>query len=359
MRDKWGPDGQVLIFDAGYFGSGHQHEDKLNFVYYAGGRELIGDPSIYSYKRDEFEPYWRGSWGHNTIVIDGLTQHRALGPPEEMPDPDRRFVISEHFDFGEGWYRRAYSPRNTPLWGSKAQDREADENTAIRDVQHQRCIFYLKGQYAIVCDRVLGEGEHQVDLLFHPAPVIQGEGVNRKARAVQLEINPDNSVVTRETEHSNVAILPAQGESFETHDIIGQTDPVRGWFALFAITPSHDIIYRRRQQLPLHFETVIQALPPGKPEIKKVQPMQVISGGSVTCAALTYDDDLFLISYDGPVEMTCGDVRFHGTALLLRNDVDGGGYSQAYMVDGKQLSINGEQVFSTEIPAPARSFDLR
>ncbi|GAI43665.1 unnamed protein product, partial [marine sediment metagenome] len=57
MRDKWGPDGQVLIFDAGYFGSGHQHEDKLNFVYYAGGRELIGDPSIYSYKRDEFELY--------------------------------------------------------------------------------------------------------------------------------------------------------------------------------------------------------------------------------------------------------------------------------------------------------------
>ncbi|MEE9463752.1 MAG: heparinase II/III family protein [Bacteroidales bacterium] len=225
MRDKWGPDGQALIFDAGYFGSGHQHEDKLNFVYYAGGRELIGDPSIYSYKPDEFEPYWRGSWGHNTIVIDGLTQHRALVPPEEMPDPDRRFVI----------------------------------------------------------------------------------------------------------------------------DIIGQTDPVRGWFALFAITPSHNIIYRCQQQLPLHFETVIQALPPGEPEIKKVQSRQVISGRSATCAGLTYDD---------PAEMTCGEVRFHGTALLLRTDEGGSGYTQAFMVDGKQLTIDGELVFSTENPTPARSFDL-
>ncbi|GAI28646.1 unnamed protein product, partial [marine sediment metagenome] len=287
-----------------------------------------------------------GSWAHNTIVIDGLTQHRALGPPEEMPDPDRRFVIGEHFDFGEGWYRRAYSPRNAPLWGGKAQDREADKNAAIRDVQHQRSIFYLKGQYAIVCDRVLGEGEHQVDLLFHPAPIIQGEGINRNARAVQLEIDPNGSVVTRETEHSNVAILPAQGERFETLDIIGQKNPVRGWFALFAINPSHDIIYRCRQQLPLHFETVIQALPPGETEIKKVQSRQVISGQSATCAALTYDDDLFLISYDGPAEMTCCDVRFYGTALLLRTDVGGGGYSQAYMVDGKQLTLNGELVFS-------------
>ncbi len=359
MRDKWGPDGQVLIFDAGYFGSGHQHEDKLNFVYYAGGRELIGDPSIYSYKPDEFEPYWRGSWSHNTIVIDGLSQHRALGPPEVMPDPDRRFVIGERFDFGEGWYRRAYSPRTASLWGSKSQDREADKNAAIRDAQHQRCIFYLKGQYAIVCDRVLGEGKHQVDLLFHPAPIIQGEGVNRKAHAVQLEINPNNSVVTKETDHTNVAILPAQGERFETIDIIGQTDPVRGWFALFAITPSHDIIYRCHQQLPLHFETVIQALPPGEHEIKKVQSSQVISEQSATCAALTYDDDLFLISYDGPEEMTCGEVRFHGTALLLRTDEGGGGYTQAFMVDGEQLTINGELVFSTENPTPARSFDLR
>ena len=50
-------DAFYLLFDAGYYGLGHQHEDKLDFVLYAHGRTLIDDPSIYQYKQDEFEPY--------------------------------------------------------------------------------------------------------------------------------------------------------------------------------------------------------------------------------------------------------------------------------------------------------------
>ena len=140
------PEGQVLIFDAGYFGSGHQHDDKLHFVYYAGGRELIGDPCIYSYKRDEFEPYWRGTWSHNTVTIDDLSQDRRAGPAESIPDPDRRFVIGDGFDFAVGWYRRAYSPRGAPLWGDDGKAAGADRASTIRDMQHQRCVFFVEGR---------------------------------------------------------------------------------------------------------------------------------------------------------------------------------------------------------------------
>jgi len=56
--------------------------------------------------------------------------------------------------------------------------------------------------------------------------------------------------------------------------------------------------------------------------------------------------------------MTSGEVQFHGTALLLRTDEGGGGYTHAFMVDGKQLTIDGELVFSTENPTPTLSFDL-
>jgi len=340
MRDRWGPDGEVLIFDAGYFGSGHQHEDKLNFVYYAGRRELIGDPGIYSYKRDEFEPYWRGTWSHNTVVIDGLSQHRALGPAEAVPDPDRRFVIGDRFNFGVGWYRRAYSPRNAALWGGNA---EPDRQAAIRDVQHQRCIFYSKGRYAIVCDRVLGEGEHQVDVLFHPAPVISGEGIHRSARAVDLEIRPDGAVITKESEHANVAVLPAQGKELQVLDLIGEKEPVRGWFSLYAIVPSHDIVYRCRAELPRHLQFVVQPLPPGDAAPMKVHALEVKSEDGNCCAALACGDDRFLISYDGPAEMACGQIRFHGTALLLSCD-DTGRPVRADMVDGT--------------PTPARSIQM-
>jgi hypothetical protein len=57
-------------------------------------------------RSDEFEPYWRGSWSHNTVVIDGLSQHRKLGPSEPIPDPDRRFVMGK--DFAVGWYLGAF-----------------------------------------------------------------------------------------------------------------------------------------------------------------------------------------------------------------------------------------------------------
>ena len=354
MRDTWAPEGQMLIFDAGHFGTGHQHEDKLSFVYYAGGRELIGDPGIYSYKRDAFEPYWRGSWSHNTVVVDGLSQHRALGPAEETPDPDRCFVMGADFDFGVGWYRRAYSPRSGALWGG---DQTSDRDAAIRSVEHQRCILYAKGRYAAVCDRVTGEGEHQIDLLFHPAPVVVGDGVHRTARAVELEVRANGAVVTTERKHANVAVLPAQGADLQVLDLVGQKDPVRGWFALYGIVPSHDIVYRCRGELPRHFETVVQPLPPGEAEPMRVQSLDVCSDSGQMCAAVRCGRDLFLVAYDGPTDMVCQGVCFSGTALLLCRD-EQGRPTRAHMVDGTALAIGGHEVFATRAPSPARTLDL-
>jgi len=353
MRDKWGPHGQMLIFDAGYIGAGHYHEDKLNFVYYAGGRELIGDPGIYSYKQDKFEPYWRGSWSHNTIVIDGLSQHRSLGPREKIPDSDRRFVIGDGFDFAVGWYKHAYAPRGSQRWKVKPASREP-----VRNLQHQRCIFYMKGKYAVICDRVMGRGKHQVDIIFRPAPVIIGQGINKKSRAVKLDITPKGVVITKEAQHANVAIIPAQGNEFEVLDLIGCKDPVRGWFALYAITPSHDIVYRCSTELPKHFETVVQPLPPGEAEHLKVQSRQVDCKEGKMCAAVKCGNDLLLISYDGPAEMTCEDIKFVGTALLLKFDKSSRA-DKAYMVDAKLLTIGGKQIFSTDIQKPAVSLHLR
>jgi hypothetical protein len=352
MRDRWGPEGQVLIFDAGYLGLKHEHEDKLNFVYYAGGRELIGDPGIYSYKRDEFEPYWRGTWSHNSVVIDGLSQHRRLGPSEDIPDPDRRFIIGEDFDFATGWYRRAYSPRT-----SYSPIDKSDKAASIRNVEHQRIVFCVKGEYAVICDRVLGEGEHQVDIIFHPAPIVTGEGTKRTVRAVDLEIESNGRVITKEREHANVAIIPAQDKNLEVLDLIGRKDPVRGWYALYGLIPSHDIVYRCHTELPRHFETVIEPLPPGYTQPMKVESRQVNCEEGKTCAALKCASDMFLICYDGPTEMSCADIRFHGTALMLTLDASRRPV-QALMVDGRALSIGGNQIFSTDTPMPARSIEL-
>jgi hypothetical protein len=355
MRDRWGPEGQVVIFDAGCFGSGHQHEDKLSFVYYAGGREMIGDPGIYSYRRDEFEPYWRGSWSHNTVVIDGLSQHRGLGPPEEIPDPDRRFVMGDGFDFAVGAYRRAYSPRGAAVWGGDYGNEPAKP---IRDVQHERCLFNVKGRYLIVCDRVLGQGEHVVDLLFHPSPIIAGEGASREARAVDLTIRADGAAITDQSGYSNVAILPADMQGCEVLDLVGQRNPVRGWYAAFGIVPSHDVVYRRSRVLPCHFETVIEPLLKGTASPLNVRRLEARYPEGRLCAALACGADRFLVSYDGPAEIECGAIRFSGTALHLTCSLEGRPL-QARLVDGKSLSIDGRALFSTDTPSPALTLNLQ
>jgi len=86
VRSGWEPGAEFLVFDAGWWGAGHQHEDKLNFVYYAHGRPLVTDSGIYRYSDDEWERYFRGSRGHNSVLVDGLGQCRFLRTsPEEIP----------------------------------------------------------------------------------------------------------------------------------------------------------------------------------------------------------------------------------------------------------------------------------
>jgi hypothetical protein len=342
-----------VLFRSGYFGASHQHEDKLNFVYYAGGRELIGDPGIYSYNSNEFEHYWRGSWSHNTVRVDGLSQPRCRGPAEEIPDPDRRFVMGDGFDFALGWYRHAYSPRQGALWGGGTT---SDRDAALRGVEHQRCVLYLKGRYAVICDRVIGEGEHQLDFLFHPAPIIRGEGIYRTARAVQLELRPDGAAVTTEPDHANVAILPARRD-LQALTLSGQKDPARGWFALFGIVPSPDLIYRRRTTLPYHSETVIQPLPPGRSEPLTVRAVEVQAEPGKACTAVACGRDLLLLCYDGPAEMACEGVQFTGTALLLTRSADGRA-STAHMVDGERLMLDSREVFAPASASPSATVSI-
>jgi len=353
MRSGWDENAHVLIFDAGNFGAGHQHEDKLSFVYYAFGRELIGDPGIYSYRGDEFEPYWRGTWGHNSVIIDGLSQHRALGPKEQIPDPDRRFVTEEAFDFAVGWFRRAYSPRRTDLWGAGGGWWDADLAAANRTVQHQRCIFFLRGRYAIICDRILGEGEHLVDVVFHPAAILDGE----KVRPVRLEVNPDGSVVTVEDDHANVAILPADVGDVQVLDLIGQKDPVRGWVALYGICPSHDIVYRYRRQLPAHFATAVQPLGGKSNRPMKVTAVDVRADDKKPAIMIRCGSDLFALCYDGPARMRFGNVDFHGTAMLLEREADTTP-TRVHLVDGRSVTIAGKIVFSSDNPPESQSIDL-
>ncbi|MCK4623901.1 MAG: alginate lyase family protein, partial [Phycisphaerae bacterium] len=260
MRDKWTEDGQYLVFDAGCFGSGHQHDDKLSFELHAYGRTLIIDPGIYQYRLDEFEPYFRGTIGHNSVLIDGKGQHRRLTLPrtgqkrivEPTPDPDTRWIRSESFDYCEGWYRNGYARRTLPPFNEMPGMRESDLATLERNLQHRRRFFYVKGEYYILHDEVHGSGDkcRRLERVFHLGPIVE-RWEKGAIKAGKYRIISGNGIVTDDPGQANIAILPLEAENCQLQVYCSQTKPVvRGFVALYGKVPCHDISYSISKKLP-------------------------------------------------------------------------------------------------------------
>lgn len=78
LRTGAGPDAAALYLKYGVYGSGHGHPDKLNFLYYDQGAELISDQG-YLGARHEFTPWNHSTLCHNEVLVDGRPQGVADG----------------------------------------------------------------------------------------------------------------------------------------------------------------------------------------------------------------------------------------------------------------------------------------
>ncbi len=79
MRTGWERDAMWAVLDAGHFGYGHQHEDKLSLLLHAYGRLLLTEGGNYAYDASEMRRYVLSTRAHNTIRVDGQDQNRRLG----------------------------------------------------------------------------------------------------------------------------------------------------------------------------------------------------------------------------------------------------------------------------------------
>ena len=112
MRDNWKADGQYLFFDAQPKGQS-KNADISSLVLYAHGRQL--------------------TTGSVRVLDTQLLTFDSL---------DRQWITTATFDFVEKWYKGAA-------------------------VHHKRAIFYLKGEYFILHDLILGEEAQTLEQTFH------------------------------------------------------------------------------------------------------------------------------------------------------------------------------------------------
>jgi hypothetical protein len=251
MRTGWEPDAVWALLDAGHFGYGHQHEDKLSLLLHAYGRLLLTEGGNYAYDASEMRRYVLSTRSHNTIRVDGQDQNRRLGYNrtqfDVMAPSDGTLRVGPAVDVAEGVYDEGYGP------------------DAARTVRHTRKVIFLKGMDSglpapclLVIDRLTptDDAAHTYELLWH--------------------LNAETAVADGLAVHSadagqpNLTILPAQAPNLAVRVVSGQeTSEFQGWKAIknhqqgeYAPTPT--AIYEWTVIGPARLVTLLYPSRPGE-----------------------------------------------------------------------------------------------
>ena len=199
-RSGFDADAHWSFFDIGPWGSGHQHNDKLHLSVAAYGRDLLVDAGRFAYTGEvaqKYRPYARGSSGHNVLLIDGKGQE--AGPTHaQAPLSQHHYKITQEFDYASGSFENF-------------EDVEGEVN-------HQRALMYVRGEFWVVVDKVVTDRPRQIDALWHWHP--------------DNQVTKKKSVVKTKNLWGNLAVIPVSEQNFDIHFVEGQENPkIQGWYS--------------------------------------------------------------------------------------------------------------------------------
>ena len=332
MRSGWDSQARYLLFEAGPYGMGHQHEDKLQIDLHAYGRSLLLDPGRFTYVGGPWRSYFRGTHSHCTIAVDGHGQSRRSTNRRlwVVKEPnDNIWISNDVLDYAAGSYSDGY--------GRGAQ------------VLHVRKVLFVKDDYWVVTDRLYdpaGAGEHEFASQFQFRDV----GATVDDRASAQSHNDD----------ANLLIIPAAPGKFRVDVVEGQTEPPRGWIGWSYHrnhkTPASMVTYRWRGPCPQGADMVLYPYPGKERPAVQVQRLPT-HGLDVTALAVRHEAgcDLILIQHrpalptalaaGGPIPDVCTDAA----VALLRYDRAGRLVACA-SDDGRDLA-EAAQLTSAPLPA--------
>lgn len=161
LRHGVGPDQTMVLMKYGVHGMGHGHFDKLSFILFDQGREVIPDygfcrwiniePKFGGRYLPENDTYAKQTIAHNTVVADTLSQNRG----------DRKEADKVH---GERHFFDAIRPDILVI--------SARANNHYDGIKIQRTLFLLSNpqvEYPVLVDiyRLTSREDHQYDYPIH------------------------------------------------------------------------------------------------------------------------------------------------------------------------------------------------
>jgi len=345
MRSGWDRDARYLALDAGPYGYGHQHEDKLQIDVYAYGRSLVVDPGRYTYAGGKWRTYFVSTASHSTLLVDGQGQQRHRTPRSlwvtDHPLPNR-WLSTADFDFAVGSYEDGYGPND--------------------DLLHVRKVFFAKPDYWIVHDLLLGRegytGEHAASIQFQFA----------RPGAIH---EPATHAVRTANEDANLLVRPAPGPevAVELHE--GEEDPPRGWVGWSLHQAWKEAatmaVFTQRSPVPLAFDTVLFPYPGSNPPELRVERLPVTVHGQpvppaqATALALHGEGwtDVYFCAHQPPQAVVFGDFTTDAEIVYLRGTR--GDQPEKIVCVGGSFVRRGQETLATgDAPAAeeAREVDL-
>jgi hypothetical protein len=262
--------GLHMTIDAGPVGQdgagGHAHNDTLSITLHAHGQPMLVDPGTYVYTADvEQRNLFRSTACHNTLMVDGQEINRI---PEEQP-----FRL---MDDAKVTVRRWESNGERDLLDASHDGYRRFE----RPVTHRRQVWFDKqAGLWLLRDLLTGQGEHEVALHFHFAPLSgQATGLHD-----HLRLDPvSQAVVYPATNGGSLIILPLQPFSL-------RATLLDGWVSLrYGVrTPAPLARFAGRVKLPARF-TLVLFPHKGPVEIERIR-----QAGLRALAALNNETSLF------------------------------------------------------------------
>jgi len=296
MRTGWDRQAHYLVMDAGPFGFGHQHEDKLSFVLYAFGRRMIFDAGSYAYDASEMRRYVISARGHNVIHVDGLEQFRRGGPRDGYVVKAPVCVV---------WRSERSRDYAAASYGSLPEENWGPEKK--RHVVHIRRVLFVKPDFWILCDTLkpADDATHRYESTFH-------------LDAPEAQVDAENLSVTVEKEDVAFRILPLKVPGLSVRIIQGQTEPfVQGWLpkrhGRTGADPRPCAYYTLERSGPAHYVLVLMPARKGKPfPVCALDSMQETGGELTARLVLTSGRSLRLrVLADGGMELD----RFRAPAV--------------------------------------------
>ncbi|MEZ5425069.1 MAG: alginate lyase family protein [Pyrinomonadaceae bacterium] len=160
QRSGWGQKNKdfrsqrFLVFDCGPLGDGgHGHYDLLNLEIGAFGKPLIVDPGRYTYSEEgpvNWRRFFKGTKAHNTVCVDGLDQTAYYRGKPKGPVASGKLIERIETD-------------NLDILSGKAFSQ-------LYNASHTRRIFFVRGRYWVIWDRLESPDPHRYDLRFHLTP---------------------------------------------------------------------------------------------------------------------------------------------------------------------------------------------